>query len=173
MSTTSFPQRKSPRLQGYDYRQNGAYFITICTHKRQHLFREISSDEMELNTLGCIAQTCWEQIPAHFPKAEVDAFVVMPNHIHGVLLIIDETKCADYQYEQFSNPIARSLSTMMRSYKSAVTKQINQLLMTDNSPTWQGRFHDHIIRSERGLNVLQQYVANNPVRWQVDRFYNL
>src|SRR6266536_1956512 len=130
MSTTSFPQRKSPRLQGYDYRQNAAYFITICTHKRQHLFGEISSHNTELNTLGCIVQTSWEQIPSHFPIAELDAFVVMPNHIHGILVIIDETKQVEYQYEQFSKPIARSLSTMMRSYKSAVTKQANQLFMT-------------------------------------------
>ena len=172
MTTISFPQRKSPRLQGYDYTQNGAYFITICAYKRQHLFGAISDDEMGLNTLGCIAQTCWEELPMHFAKAELDAFVIMPNHVHGILVIIDETKRNKYRFEQFSNPIAQSLSTMIRSYKSAVTKQINQLLMTDNTPVWQGRFHDHIIRSERSLNVLREYVANNPARWSVDRFYN-
>jgi len=173
MNTPSFPQRKSPRLQGYDYTQNGAYFVTICTHKRQCLFGEISGAEIEMNTTGCIAQTCWEQIPTHFPKAELDAFVVMPNHVHGILLIIDDSKQTQYQYEQFSKPIARSLSTIMRSYKSAVTNQVNRLFMTENTPVWQGRFHDHIVRDEKSLNTLREYVANNPARWEADRFYNI
>lgn len=172
MSTSAFPQRKTPRLQGYDYRQNGAYFITVCTYKRQHLFGEIYGDEMELNTLGCIVQTCWEQIPTHFPVAELDAFVIMPNHMHGIIFITLETEPNNYQPERFSKPIARSLSTIMRSFKSAVTKQINQLLVADNKSVWQGRFHDHIIRSERSLNVLREYAINNPARWDKDRFYD-
>ena len=171
MTTVIFPQRKSPRLQGYDYTQNGAYFVTICAYQRQHLFGEINDDEIVLNTLGCIVQTCWEEIPKHFANAELDSFVIMPNHVHGIVVIFDEATGDKYQSERFGNPIAQSLSTMMRSFKSAVTKQINQLLMTDNTPVWQGRFHDHIIRNEQSLNLLREYVAANPSRWQEDQFY--
>src|SRR5262245_32714711 len=87
----ALPQRKSPRLQSYDYSQNGAYFVTICTQNRTQIFGEILNGEMALNTLGCIAQNCWVDIPTHFPNVDCDAYVVMPNHVHGIVVITTET----------------------------------------------------------------------------------
>src|SRR5262245_16172423 len=84
---TPFPKRKSPRLQGYDYSQDGSYFVTICTHLRENRFGQVIDAEMVLNTLGCIAEACWEAIPSHFANVELDAYVVMPNHVHGIVII--------------------------------------------------------------------------------------
>jgi putative transposase len=80
------PQRKSPRLQGYDYSQNGAYFVTICTHERQSLFGDVVDDVMQLSKLGLLAETYWHSISEHYPTVELDAFIVMPNHVHGILV---------------------------------------------------------------------------------------
>ena len=85
-----YPQRKSPRLQGYDYSQNGAYFITICTHQRKHLFGSVESHEMNLTVAGKIAEERWYTLPKHHPNMECDLFVVMPNHVHGIILLFDD-----------------------------------------------------------------------------------
>lgn len=84
------PVRKSPRLEGCDYTQAGAYFVTICTHQRMHLLGRVLAEGMAINAWGQVAQACWEAIPAHFPQAAVDAFAVMPNHIHGIVVITDD-----------------------------------------------------------------------------------
>lgn len=169
----SYPQRKSPRLQGYDYAQEGAYFVTVCTHHRAHLFGEVVEAEMELNTLGCIAQTCWEAILAHFPHIELDAFVVMPNHVHGIVIIMGKPggHVSDVSLPTpaaFGKPVKGALSSVMRSFKGAVTYQINQTLNTDKTPVWQGRFHEEIISSETALNNIRNYILTNPARWQED-----
>jgi len=89
------PQRKSPRLSGYDYTQSGGYFVTICTHQRASLFGEIINQVMQLNAMGVIAESCWLEIPQHFDKVELDAFVIMPNHMHGIVIIDGEIKRDD------------------------------------------------------------------------------
>ena len=150
-----YPQRKSPRLQGYDYSRNGAYFVTICTHNRHHLLGHVSDDEMILSAYGQIADSCWRQIPDHFEYADVDLHVVMPNHMYGIIVIQESGKS--------------SLSTSVGSYKSIVTRLIRQKMGTKSRPIWQGRFHEHIIRNEVSLNFLRQYVLINPTRWHKDK----
>ena len=98
MSQKQSPQRKSPRLQGYDYSQSGAYFITICTHNRAHLFGKIVDGKMILNGMGHIARSCWMEIPTHYTNIELDLHVVMPNHVHGIILIHDDISSADGMY---------------------------------------------------------------------------
>lgn len=178
--------RKSPRLQGYDYAQNGAYFVTICTHQREHLFGTIENDMMALNELGDIAHERWQEIPAHFPNIELDAFVVMPNHVHGIVVIIrpDEppapvrTRHASSLPEspppsKRPNGVKRgSLSAIVGSYKSAVTKQINALMGLTAPLVWQSCYHDHIIRNETSLHKIRQYVLHNPALWEKDTFYS-
>jgi hypothetical protein len=109
--------RRSIRIKGYDYSQPGAYFVTICTRDRECLLGSV----LRLNEFGEIAQRCWEEIPGHFPSVELDAFVVMPNHIHAILVVLGRgTACRAPTTEQFGRPIAGSIPTIVRAYKSAV-----------------------------------------------------
>jgi len=163
------PQRKSPRLHAYDYAQNGAYFVTICTHDRAALFGHIIEDEMILNAAGRIAEKYWGSIPEHFSHVELDMFVVMPNHVHGILVFGDggsrtrhcRVPTNESQAEAFGEPVRGSLSTVVRSYKSIVTREFRRETQSQ-MVIWQSRFHDHIVRNEGDLHRIREYVVNNP-----------
>lgn len=165
MTDAPYPQRKSPRLQGYDYAQAGAYFVTICTHERYSWFGHIREGKMVVNRFGITAQSCWEQIPAHFPTVEVDAYVVMPNHVHGIVILADNPPTTD------QSPKTPTLGTIIGSYKSAVTRLMRTGLPADVVLVWQPRYHDHIIRNERDLERIRAYIKDNPAQWEKDTFY--
>ncbi|HSD08988.1 transposase [Flavobacterium sp.] len=181
----------STRLKDWDYGQNGAYFITICTGNREHFFGEIvtvnSENEMHLNGIGKLANQFWLEIPKHFQFVELGNFVVMPNHVHGIL-VIDKTNFVHnnddvetlhcnvsttngIKNEQMAkiSPKSGTISAIMRSYKSVVTKNAHPI-HTDFS--WQERFHDHIIRNSDSFERIQNYIADNVSNWQEDKFYN-
>ena len=170
--------RHSIRLKGYDYTQPGAYFITICTKARQCLFGNVVKGEMQLNSLGNIALNCWQTIPAHFSHIELDTFVVMPNHLHGILIITDKLVgaqhcCAlnqhiDCNTEQFGKPVPGSIYTVIRSYKGVVSKRINIIWQTKGQSIWQRNFYEHIGREQKSVDNIQQYILNNPQRWADD-----
>ncbi|MDX2079131.1 MAG: transposase [bacterium] len=161
--------RRSLRLQDYDYSQTGVYFVTICTHLREKLFGEIHNEYMHLNQIGMITQTCWRAIPDHFPHVETDEFIVMPNHIHGILVF---TAFSDVSpSRQFSKPISGSLSVVIASFKSSVTRKIKQFNANFATPVWQKNYHEHIIRDEISLSTIRNYVINNPSTWGKDTFY--
>jgi REP element-mobilizing transposase RayT len=173
------PKRKSPRLKDYDYSQNGAYFITICSYQRTHLFGDVVNYEMKLSTMGEIAQSCWERIPDHFPQVEIDAFIVMPNHVHSIILIGDQPANETNVGTRYASSAAHpngvksgSLGAIVGSYKSAVTKQIRDFLKTDDRIVWQERYHDHIIRSSEALDKIRTYTLNNPALWDKDTFFS-
>lgn len=151
-----YPQRKSPRLRRYDYAQEGTYFVTICTYQRACWFGNIVDGEMQRSSMGHIAAACWETIPDHYFGVELDCFVVMPNHVHGVIMLI-------------GNSVA--LGTIIGTYKAAVTRQIHSTYNRRPKRLWQDRYHDHIIRSEKMLNHIREYEQNNPLRWHEDTFY--
>ncbi|MDZ7371262.1 MAG: transposase [candidate division KSB1 bacterium] len=176
--------RRSIRLKGYDYTQPGAYFITICTHERAHVFGAVADGTMRLNDAGRIAAQCWRDIPAHFPHVKLDAFVIMPNHVHGVLWIMDDDDNGDDvgarhaaplpaaappHTEQFGKPVPGSIPTVVRSFKSAATQRINAWRGTPGAPIWQRNYYEHIIRDERALNAIRCYIQENPLRWHLDR----
>jgi len=163
--------RRSIRLKGYDYSQPGAYFITLVTQDRACLFGEVVDGEMRLNAWGKIARQCWFDIPVHFPHAALDAFVVMPNHIHGVIIIVGDrgTACRAPTPEQFGKPVAGSIPTIIRSYKSAVAKRINEHRGTPGAPVWQRNYFEHIIRNSDELHRIREYITNNPLQWALDR----
>ena len=173
------PQRKSPRLQGYDYSQDGAYFVTICTKNMHCLFGKVINDRMSLNQYGKIAHLCWLNIPGHFQHIKLDHFIVMPNHIHGIIILdkgdVRTRHASSVQSSTSkisSNPKgveSGSLGAIIGSYKSAVTKQIHAL--APNLSVWHGRYHDHIIRSESSLNYIRRYIIYNPELWNKDRYY--
>ena len=164
------PQRKSPRMQGYDYTQSGAYFITICTHQRQHIFGNIDNGVMTLSDAGKIARVRWLALPQHHSDIALDAFVVMPNHVHGIVIM---------QSEPSSSPMtnhltSKSLGTIIGSYKSSVTRHIRKTLTKfEHEVIWQGRYHNQIIRNQRDYEPIVQYVATNPARWQEDSLRTL
>jgi len=173
------PQRRSLRLQGYDYAQNGAYFVTLCTDKNQPLFAAFvgahhhapgSSPVLTLNDAGVEVRRCWLEIPDHFPSVELDAFIVMPNHVHGILLIEGED-CLPSRANRAHDdaPLrdgrARTVGAIVRGFKIGVTKWFRE-----NRPqmqtVWQRNFYEHVIRNEQELHETRQYIANNPDRAQ-------
>lgn len=183
MQKRSLPYRKSIRLKGWDYRNPGLYFITICCKDRQHHFGEIRDSIMGLSVPGCIAWHYWRQIPDHQSHIILDEFVVMPNHLHGIVGIessnqkeksvgtlhatsVQNDGSANNEMSKIS-PESGSLSTIIRSYKSAITRWCNA--NGHEYFAWQSRFYDHIIRNEKSLNRIREYIFNNPLRWQQDR----
>ena len=179
MSNTKRNRRNSLRLPGYDYSQPGAYFVTIVTHQRECLFGEVVDGEMQLNEYGMIAKERWLAIPRHFPNVELGAFVIMPNHGHGIIIITDKVvgvvgaqhaaplRPVPLQSQQ-PNVKSGSLSAIIRSYKSAVTKYIHQIDEFSPEKIWQRGFHDRIIRNEDEWSSIHLYIETNPANWQED-----
>ena len=145
-----FRSRNNPRLRGYDYSTANHYFVTICTYEKQCLFGEPG----KLNQLGKIAEQCFLEIELHHSNVQVDKYVVMPNHIHGII---------DIQGGRVN------ISTMLGLYKSAVTKEIHKLY--SDVKIWQTSFHDHIIRNETDYQRIWTYIEGNPAKWTEDCFY--
>jgi REP element-mobilizing transposase RayT len=173
---TPYRQRKSPRLQGYDYSQSGAYFVTICTHNRAHLFGEITEGAMMLNDAGAIAQERWLALPDHHPNVELDAFVVMPNHVHGIVILVGTGPALSVATDNAgvvtdNAGVVPTLGTVIGSYKSGVTRRIREAQNDPDLRVWQSRYHDHIIRTETALNHIREYIMYNPARWREDAFY--
>ncbi len=170
------PRRKSIRLRGYDYSQAGAYFVTICTQNRACLFGEIVDGEMNLNEYGCIVMDEWIKTTEIRNEIELDEFIVMPNHFHAIVVITCRgtarrapTKGRAPTMERFGKPVAGSLPTIIRAFKSAVTKRINEARRSSGTKLWQRNFWEHIVRNENELNRIRQYIKNNPKMWAIDK----
>ena len=160
--------RKSPRLEGYDYTQDGAYFLTSCTQNRVHQFGHVMDQTMYRNEAGYIVETWWHRLPAKFADLELDLFVVMPNHIHGIVIL---NAWAGTQTRPYT------IASVMAWFKSMTTNHyIRGVRQRGWKPfvgkLWQRSFHDRIIRHERELNALREYVLTNPARWEADTFYD-
>ncbi len=178
--------RRSIRLKHYDYTQPGAYFVTICAHERTHLFGEVVDGRMLLNALGETARQCWLAIPDHFPHTQLDEYVIMPNHVHGIIWIVDDmgnnavpknVRWKNVGAKNFSplpsnneypHGTSRTLGSIIRGFKTGVTKWARQ--NTDVYTVWQRNYYEHIIRTERALNAIRRYIAENPRRWHLDRY---
>ena len=168
--------RKSIRLPGYDYSQAGAYYITIVTHQRDCLFGKIENEKMILSDLGKIADECWRAIPDHFPLVELGAYVVMPNRVHGIIIIADPRRGAallrpytgpdENQNSHKINVKPGSLGAIVRSYKSAVSYRIHK----EHNATgiWQRNYYEHVIRDETDLQNKTDYIEANPLLWDED-----
>lgn len=169
--------RRSIRLKEYDYSMPGGYFVTICTIDKIILFGEIINGEMQLSPQGMIAQQCWDEIPQHFHNVELDAFVCMPNHVHGIINIYDTTVVGTRHAvslqgnEHYAKPVHGSLSTIVRSYKSAATKRIHEINNTPHTQIWQPRFYEHVVRGEKDLHNIRRYILGNPSQWESDEEY--
>jgi len=164
--------RRSLRLQGYDYRRVGACFITICARDRACLFGEVVGCEVRLNEVGAFVRACWEEIPAHFPNVHLDAFVIMPNHVHGIVWLVTPVgarHAVPLPRERFGRPLSGSIPTIVRSFKAAVTRRINGHRGTPGASVWQRNYYEHLIRDDESLDCIREYIANNPRQWGIDR----
>ncbi|MHB8104719.1 MAG: transposase [Dehalococcoidales bacterium] len=157
--------RRSIRLKGYDYSLPGAYFVTIITYQRIPVFGEIKAQNMLLGDFGEIAISCWEDIPKHYPNILLDSFIIMPNHVHGIL-IIDNVGAG-----LKPAPTAKKypLSEIVRSFKTFSARRINTLRKTPGLPVWQRNYYAHIIRNEEELNSIREYIENNIREWETDK----
>ena len=162
-------RRRSIRLREYDYRQAGVYFITVVTHGREMLFGEIAGGGTRLNEFGRIVEDEWQKSSVIRREIELDVFVVMPNHIHGIVNIINPDVGATGRSPLRSGPPARSLGAFVAGFKSAVTKRLNNLRHTPGVPVWQRNYYEHVIRGDRELLRVREYILNNPLDWEHDR----
>ena len=155
--------RKLNRLKNYDYSQSGCYFVTICTKNKEEWLGQIESGKMILNKFGEITKNFWVEIPKHVNNITLDEFIVMPNHIHGIVLIVGNAYMRSLQ-----NRTKMLLSRIIQQYKSSVTREINSL-QNDFCFKWHKSFYDHIIRNEKTLNKIREYIVSNPLKWDLDK----
>lgn len=159
-------KRKKIRLPDYDYTKPGAYFITVCTQNNECLFGEIVKDVVRLNRYGRIVSEEWKKTSQIRTFVELDEFIVMTDHFHGIVIIKEPgTARRAPTVERFGKPVAGSLSTILRGFKSAVTKRINVLRSTPGEAVWQRGYYEHVIRRNEKIKLVREYIANNPLRW--------
>ncbi len=164
-------KRKSNRLKDYDYSQGGYYFITICTYDKKCIFGNIINDKMVLNNLGRVAEKEWQKTASMRNNVELKEFVIMPNHIHAIIVIKDVEGISSYALtDKFRSP-TKTLGAIIRGYKSSVTKQINILRNIKGMPIWQRNYYEHIIRNTQELEKIQEYIINNQLKWSEDRCF--
>jgi putative transposase len=178
---------QTTRLQNWDYGNNAPYFITVCAKNRFHYFGEIENNEMNLNEIGSLAEHFWKEIPIKFPYAKLDDFIVMPNHIHGILFI---EKPVETQFiaSNIDNDFNSEETRLIASLQGGITKNMNPMLNENISRIirwykgrcsfeirklninfdWQPRFHDHIIRDSNSFERIKNYIVNNPYSWETD-----
>ncbi|MGC2828005.1 MAG: hypothetical protein WB994_00050 [Candidatus Acidiferrum sp.] len=168
------PARRSTRLQNMDYAQPGAYFVTLCAFCKRCIFGTVETGRMRLSPIGDIVSACWVDLPNHFPGAKVDIFIVMPNHVHGILAIEERTRRAvplrdDQRFEAFRRPLPGSVSTMVRSFKSAVTKLVRDGMGDRTMQVWQSNYFERVLRNGDEFANATRYILENPIMWHLDK----
>lgn len=198
--------RKSIRLLGYDYAQSGLYFITLVVYKRVCLFGEIvgannyspvliegndSSPVLNgannyspiLSEIGKIANACWLEIPKHYPNTVLHEYVIMPNHIHGIIEIIGANNHSTVDGANNNSPVlngennhspewkspSKTIGSIVRGFKIGVTKWVRE--NTDIETLWQRNYYEHIIRNQQSYDTISNYILNNPKKWAEDKFF--
>jgi putative transposase len=182
-------KRRSTRLKGWDYASPGYYFITICTYERERLFGDVVNGKMQLNDAGHFTEQCWKNIPKHFPYTDLDEFVIMPNHMHGIVVIRRSVGAYNhtpqrqdqsvprganiYSPMRINTPIepslrspSKTIGSIIRGFKIGVSKMIKK--NTEISMVWQRNYYEHIIRSEAELDQTRQYIRDTPAEWPDD-----
>ena len=172
---SNLPRRRATRLQDYDYCQSGFYFVTICVQHRKCIFGTMIDGKMQLNELGNIVTEYWNHIPQHFSSVEIGDYVIMPNHIHGIIALNDvgtrSPRPKNSNKELTDNTSSPSLGKIIAYFKYQSTKHINQYHNTPGTRIWQRNYHDHVIRDNIDLQRLRQYIQSNPMKWELDQLH--
>ena len=149
--------RRSIRIPGSDYSKAGAYYITIVSQGRECLFGQVVGGEMKLSRFGKTVQYAWLDLPKHYPYIELDAFCIMPNHVHAIIIL--------------NNDGSHPLSEILRALKSFSAQRINTIRKTTGAPVWQRNYYEHVIRNEDDLHRIREYIVNNVLKWEDDEYY--
>ncbi len=167
--------RKDNRLTSYDYSQIGYYFVTICTKRHVEWFEKIENEQMILNQYGEIVKKQWLWLAEHFPYVSLDKWILMPNHLHGIV-VIDSLPIVGtgrdlslHQLPQENGIKIKPLSDLIGAFKTTSSKMIHQQGLGEF--LWQRSFYDHIVRDESSLNKIREYISNNPINWGIDRIH--
>ncbi|MBQ2941534.1 MAG: transposase [Clostridia bacterium] len=164
----NLPIRKRTRLKGYDYSAPGEYFVTICTAQKTHLFGEIKNSEMHLSSIGKIVNREILGIASHYENIRIDNYVIMPNHIH-MIIVVEQTEGIN----PFPTIKKYDIPNVFGKFKAGVTKIVgNPFMHSAKKIIWQPSFHDHIIRGEKDRLKISEYINTNPLKWELDCFYN-
>jgi REP element-mobilizing transposase RayT len=155
-------KRKPVRLKNYDYSQEGYYFVTICVKDRACWFGEIAGQVMQANNHGKIALTCWHDLPNHYPHVGLDLFVIMPNHVHGIVCIVGNG------LKPFPTAKRHGLSEIIRAFKTFSSRRINESLKSGEKFQWQKSFYEHVIRNEKSLQQIREYIVQNPLAEELE-----
>lgn len=177
-----YPIRKSNRLKNYDYSQPGYYFITICTCDRKLLLAEIVGDDALVvpTVIGSRVVECWQNIEKLNASFKLDAFCLMPNHLHGILRIEAEeplvgtagAQCPTVQPRGRIDKKGKTVSDVIRDFKSVTTRYYKKILLKQKNTLWQKSFYEHVIRNEQSLFEIRKYIEENPLKWQLDQYYS-
>ena len=156
------PRRKSIRLPEYDYSRQGAYFVTLCSFKKEHVFGEVADGVVHLNDAGRMVVEVWANLPSRFPEVAVDSLVIMPNHVHAILAIAAPVAPEGQDRRRML------LSKAVGYVKMNASKRVNAMLRRIGCPVWQRNYYERIIRDQGELEVVREYIATNPARWADD-----
>jgi len=175
----SYHERRTIRLKKYDYSSDASYYVTICTTGNNMIFGEIKNGRMLLNEYGIIARKEWIKTARIRTYVDLDTFIILPDHIHGIIVIKNQKfdQCrgmachaqpirSTFVNRKFSNPIKQSLSSIIGSYKSSVTREINKVKSRPGLTVWQRNFYERIIRNEKELLAARKYIINNPKKYK-------
>jgi REP element-mobilizing transposase RayT len=175
-----YPRRRHMRLKNYDYSQAGAYFVTICAYARAPIFGSVRDGEVQLTSAGRICEEEWLRTPRLRRNILLDEYVLMPNHIHGILFILEDPTRVSASPGMIATAVnagpptlrqpSRTAGAIIRGFKSATTSRVRRLSGTATR-VWQTQYYDHIIRDEDDLHRIREYIVYNPFKWELDRFF--
>ncbi len=173
MPDSTLHHRRSIRLKGYDYTQPGAYFVTLLAYQRQCLFCKITNGQVSISPIGQILQDQWLKLPDYFPFLALGTFVIMPNHLHGILILksVSKEQAPHQQTDEGSGPKGTqpgSVGAILQTYKSVCTRRARQYA---DIRIWQPNYYEHIIRTEEEWERIHQYILANPVNWVRDDYW--
>ena len=165
VEVSAAPTRRSVRLPAFDYGRVGSYFVTLCAWERRSLFGGIRDGAVEVGEVGPIVRAEWERTAGTRAEVELDAFVVMPNHVHGVIRIVRGVRPGEAGRASAS---ARSLSSFVGGFKAAVTSRVRREAPWVGGRVWQRGYYERVVRGERELELIRRYIRSNPVMWRRD-----
>ena len=170
------PRRKSIRLQDYNYAWPGAYFVTIVTNGRRTLFGNVIDGEMRLNGMGKLMVEGWEWLAVRYPYVQLDEYVIMPNHLHGIIVLDDRATGGSRTAPTGSGDSLRvntarrkPLGRLIGAFKTVTTKKVNLANGTPGQTLWQRNYYERVIRDDAELDRARKYIVNNPLQWELDR----